>query len=74
MDARDDIYLIFFVLRDNPNLENYVDFFKYLIDINKERIKMNKKKINIIFIINQSMNSSEDSLFKFLKDNKLMKL
>ena len=47
MDVRDDIHLIYFVLKGNSNLENYVGFFKYLIEINKERIRKNKKKIII---------------------------
>ena len=53
-DAKDAIHLIYFVLKANTNLENFVDFFRFIIDINKERQKNGKKKIYVIFIINQS--------------------
>lgn len=43
-DARDDIHLIYFVLKANSNLENYVDFFKFINEINEKRSKNNKKK------------------------------
>ena len=75
MDARDDIHMIYFVLKGNSNLENFVEFFNYLIKLNNDRIKNNKKKINIIFIFNQGIgDSSEQSLIKFLQDHKLMEL
>ena len=50
--------------KNNDNLENYVDFFKFIIDKNKERVKKGKKKIYMIFIFNQSNESSEASLIE----------
>ena len=74
-DARDDIHLIYFVLKSNSNLENYVNFFKFIIDINHERSLSGKKKIPIIFIINQSSGkTAEDSLREFLLTNNLNEL
>lgn len=74
-DARDDIHLIYFVLKPSSNLENYVDFFKFIIDINKKRKLKEKKKIRVIFIINQSSGkTSEDSLKEFLITNNLVEL
>ena len=74
-DAKDDIHLIYFVLKHDSNLENFVDFFKFIIDINTERIKKGKKKIYIIFIINQSTGkTAEEALKKYLRDNGLMDL
>ena len=72
-DSRDDIHLIYFMQKNNDNLENYVDFFKFIIDKNKERVKKGKKKIYMIFIFNQSNESSEASLIQFLQDNDLYK-
>ena len=72
-DSRDDIHLIYFMQKNYDNLENYVDFFKFIIDKNKERVKKGKKKIYMIFIFNQSNESSEASLIQFLQDNDLYK-
>ena len=74
-DAKEDIHLIYFVLKPSSNLENYVDFFKFIIDINKERLKKGKKKIYIIFIINQSTGkTAEESLKEYLRNNNLLDL
>ena len=74
-DSKDDIHLIYFVLKPNSNLENYVDFFRFIIDINKERQKKGKKKIYVIFIINESSGkTAEESLKEFLLTNNLMEL
>ena len=72
-DSRDDIHLIYFMLKGYANLENYVEFFEYIIDINKNREKEGKKKIYTIFIFNQGNESSEPSLIEFLSDNNLFK-
>ena len=73
-DSRDDIHLIYFMLKNYTNLEYYVDFFEYIIKINKNRIKEGKKKIYMIFIFNQGNDGSEASLIQFLKDNNLTDL
>ena len=70
-DSREDIHLIYFMLKNYTNLENYVEFFKYIIKINKDREKEGKKKIYMIFIFNQGNEASEISLLEFLKDNNL---
>ena len=70
-DSREDIHLIYFMLKSYTNLENYVDFFNYIIQINKDREKEGKKKIYMIFIFNQGNEASEISLLEFLKDNNL---
>ena len=70
-DSRDDIHLIYFMLKNYNNLEYYVDFFEYIIEINKNRKKEGKKKIYMIFIFNQGNDGSEASLIQFLKDNNL---
>jgi len=70
-DSRDDIHLIYFMLKNYNNLEYYVDFFEYIIKINKDRKKEGKKKIYMIFIFNQGNDGSEASLIQFLKDNNL---
>ena len=50
-------------------------FFKFIIDINKKRKLKEKKKIRVIFIINQSSGkTSEDSLKEFLITNNLVEL
>ena len=59
------------MLKSYTNLENYVDFFNYIIQINKDREKEGKKKIYMIFIFNQGNEASEISLLEFLKDNNL---
>ena len=43
-DSRDDIHLIYFMLKNYTNLEYYVDFFEYIIKINKNRKKEGKKR------------------------------
>ena len=73
-DIRDDIHLIYFVLRSLPNLENYISFFKYLIELKKQRRKENRKTIHIIFIFNGSNSGIENSMIEFLKKNKLEEL
>jgi len=70
-DSREDIHLIYFMLQNYSNLENYIDFFNYIIKINKDREKKGKKKIYVIFIFNQNNDASEISLIEFLKDNNL---
>ena len=59
------------MLKNYTNLENYVKFFKYIIEINKNREKEGRKKIYMIFIFNQGNQSSEISLLEFLKDKNL---
>ena len=73
-DSRDDIHLIYFMLKSYTNLEYYVDFFEYIIRINKDRVKEGKKKIYIIFIFNQGNDASETSLLEFLRDRNLKDL
>ena len=74
-EAKDNIHLIYFVLRPEANLENYVDFFQFIIEMNQKRIKKGLKKISIIFIINKSNDKiAEDSLREFLFSNKLNEL
>ena len=73
-DARDDIHLIYFMLKSIPNLENYVNFFKYIIDLNRERMQKGKKKIYIIFIFNGSYKEIEQSMIEYLKENHLEEL
>ena len=70
-DSRDDIHLIYFMLKSYTNLEYYVDFFEYIIKINKDRVNEGKKKIYMIFIFNQGNEASETSLIEFLKDKNL---
>lgn len=65
-EAKDNIHLIYFLLRPDANLENYVEFFQFIIDLNQKRIKTGLKKISIIFIINKSNDQiAEDSLKEF---------
>ena len=65
-DSKNDIHMIYFVLKPNENLENHKKFFQFLIDTNKER----KNKIPIIFVINFYTGiDSKNSLKKFLKKN-----
>ena len=73
-DSKDDIHLIYFVY-EKTNLEEYIDFFKFLQKNNKNRIENNKKKIPIIFIGNKNVGKEGvDSLCKILKDNDLKDL
>ena len=63
-DSKNDIHMIYFVLKPNENLENHKKFFQFLIDMNKER----KNKIPIIFVINHYIGiDAKNSLKKFLK-------
>ena len=63
-DSKNDIHMIYFVLKPNENLENHKTFFQFLIDMNKER----KNKIPIIFVINHYIGiDAKNSLKKFLK-------
>ena len=65
-DSKNDIHMIYFVLKPNENLENHKKFFEFLIDMNKER----KNKIPIMFVINFYTGiDSKNSLKKFLKKN-----
>jgi len=74
-EAKDNIHLIYFLLRPEANLENYVDFFQFLIEMNQKRIKNGLKKISVIFIINKSNDKiAEDSLREFLFSNKINEL
>ena len=43
-DSREDIHLIYFMIKSYYNLENYVEFFEFIIQINKDRVKKGKKK------------------------------
>ena len=72
-DSRDEIHLIYFLTKSYTNLDDHMDFFEYIIEINKKRKEEGKKKINMIFIINQGIESSEPSLIEFLNDNNLFK-
>ncbi len=40
-DSMDDVYVIFFVVKSNPNIENMLLVFKFLDKENKTRIKQN---------------------------------
>ena len=73
-DSREDIHLIYFMLKNYNNLESYVNFFEYIIKINKNREKEGRKKIYMIFIFNPGNQSSEISLLEFLKDKNLNEL
>ena len=74
-EAKENIHLIYFILKPDSNLENYIDFFKFIIELNEERIDNGQKKINIIFIINQGNGkTSEESLREFLLTNQLKEL
>ena len=74
-EAKDNIHLIYFLLSPVANLENYVDFFKFIISMNQKRIKKGLKKMSIIFIINKSNGKiAEDSLREFLFSNNLSEL
>ena len=74
-EAKENIHLIYFILKPDSNLENYIDFFKFIIKLNEERIDNGQKKINIIFIINQGNGkTSEESLREFLFTNQLREL
>ena len=74
-DAKDNIHLIYFILKPDSNLENYTDFFQFIIDMNKQRVKNGQKKITVIFIINKSTGKeAEDSLREFLFTKKLKDL
>ena len=75
-DSKDDIHLIYFVFRnENNNLEDLTQFFKFLQNLNKERIAKNKKKIPIIFIGNEDVGKTGiDALCKFLKKKGLKDL
>ena len=73
--AKDNIHLIYFVLNPQSNLENFTDFFNFIINMNEKRIKNGLKKISVIFIINKSTGKvAEDSLKEFLYTNKLKDL
>ena len=75
IDAKDNIHLIYFVLNPQSNLENYLEFFKFIITMNEKRIKNGLKKISVIFIINKSTGKvAEDSLKEFLYSNNLKDL
>ena len=52
-DSMDDIHVIFFVLKNKPNIENMLPILKFLDKENKTRIEDNRKKIPIIFIVNE---------------------
>ena len=59
----------------NANLEDQIDFFKFLQNINKERTENKQKKIPIIFIGNLNVGKDGiDALKKILKENNLMDL
>jgi len=74
-DSKDDIHLIYFVFRNSPNLEDHVEFFRFLQKMNNERVKKNQKKIPIIFIGNENVGKhGVDALIKLLKDNDLKDL
>ena len=74
-EAKDNIHLIYFILKSDSNLENYIDFFKFIIETNEKRIKNGLKKISVIFIINKSSGkTAEESLKEFLFTNKLKEL
>ena len=53
-----------------PNLEQCKPFFKYLNDLNDERIKKQMPKLPILFIFNRSDRTNIDALKKFLSQNK----
>ena len=74
-DSKDDIHLIYFMFGKNANLEDQIDFFKFLQNINKERTENKQKKIPIIFIGNLNVGKDGiDALKKILKENNLMDL
>lgn len=59
-DSMDDIHVIFFVLKKNPNIENMLPILKFLDKENKTRIEDNRKKIPIIFIVNEPKNKKSE--------------
>ena len=73
-DARDDIHLIYFMIRELQNLENYIGFLEKIIELNKKREEEGKKKIYMIFILNKGDDQIEESLKNFLKNHGLRSL
>ena len=56
----------------HPNLEDNIEFFKFLKKLNKQRAEKKRKKIPIIFIGNNNIGKEGvDGLRKFLLDNDL---
>ena len=73
-EAKDEISLIYFVMTES-NLEYFKEFFEFLINLNKNRISKNFKKIPIIFVINKNPGeSARTALITFLKDNNFSSL
>ena len=73
-DARDDIHLIYFMIRELQNLESYIGFFEKIIELNKKRGEEGKKKIYMIFILNKGDDQIEESLKNFLRNHGLSSL
>ena len=76
-DARDDIHLIYFMIRELQNLENYIGFLEKIIELNKKREEEGKKKIYMIFILNKGDVKTNDKKVnykeKYLKKEKFLK-
>jgi small GTP-binding protein len=59
-DSIDDIHVIFFVLKYNPNVENMKQIFQFLDKENEKRSKENLSEIPIIFIINEQKDKKNE--------------
>jgi small GTP-binding protein len=60
-DSIDDIHVIFFVLKYNPNVENMKPIFQFLDKENEKRSKENMCEIPIIFIINEQKDTNNEN-------------
>ena len=69
-DSNDSIHIIYFFMIGVTNLEQSKKFFKYLSDLQKERVKKNIPKLPILFIFNRICDKENfDALKKFLFEN-----
>ena len=69
-DTNESIHIIYFFMAGIPNLEQSKNFFKYLNDLNDERIKGGLPKLPILFVFNHNSSTNNfDALKKFLIEN-----
>ena len=82
-DSKDDIHLIFYILKYDSNDENSIPILKYLDEQNKKRDKIKLHKIPIIFLFNETKNNNGQnnrfpegvkSIKKILSKNEILSL
>ena len=74
-DSNESIHIIYFFMSGIPNLEQSKKFFKYLSNLQEERVKKNFPKLPILFIFNRNSDENNyDALKKFLLENKFNNL